>query len=124
MGFLSSIFKKTGDWHIKQLVKDSSSHVIKASMQCYEQKSNPYLVDYALDLLIEDGSYHIMKKNEYDSLKDKLRDFMTFYVVRNLGRDIDYLAGEKETMLDEIEGYWPVFIKSKDGTEQLLNPGK
>ncbi|MCX5869901.1 MAG: hypothetical protein NTY00_04545 [Deltaproteobacteria bacterium] len=45
---------------------------------------------------------------------------MSFYVVRNLGRDIDWLAGENETMLDEIERYWAVFKESKDGTEQIV----
>jgi len=124
MGFFSSFFKKTGDWHIKQLVKDSCKHIINASMRAYEQKANPYLIDYALDLLIEDGSYNLIKEKEYANLKEKLRDFMTFYVVRNLGRDIDFLSGEREILLDEIEEYWPVFVRSKDGTEQLINLNK
>jgi hypothetical protein len=124
MGLFSSFFNKAGAWHIKQLVKDSCDHVIKATMAAHEQKNNPFLVDYALDLLIEHGSYSLMKEEKYICLKEKLKDFMTFYVVRNIGRDIDFLSGEDQIMLKEIEKYWTVFIKSKDGTEQLVNTEK
>lgn len=62
MGIFSSLFKKTGDWHIKQLVKDSCNHIINGSMQAYNQKNNPYLVDSALDFLIEHGSFNLIKE--------------------------------------------------------------
>lgn len=45
---------------------------------------------------------------------------MTLYVIRNLGRDIDFSSGENETMSWKIERYWSLFIKSNDGTEQLV----
>lgn len=120
MGMFSSLFKKAGDWHIKQLVKESCDQIIKATMQAYNQKNNPYLVDYALNLLIDHGSFNLMKEKIHTTLKEKLKDYMSFYVVRNLGRDIDFLSGENEKMLEEIERYWPVFKQSKDGTEQLV----
>ena len=105
---------------IKKLVEDSCDLVIKASMQATDQKNNPYLVDYALDLLIEHLSYKLMKATTYTTLKEKLKDFMKLYVVRNLDRDIDFSSDENEAILLEIERYWSIFIKSNDGTEQLI----
>jgi len=105
---------------INKLVEDSCDLVIKASMQATDQKNNPYLVDYALDLLIKHLSYNLMKATKYTTLKEKLKDFMRLYVVRNFDQDIDFSSDENEALLSEIERYWSIFIKSNDGTEQLI----
>jgi len=120
MGIFSSMFNKMGHWHIKQLVKEGADNIMNASMQDYQQKDNPYLIDLALDLLIDHGSFKIMKAKSYSELKDKFKDYMSFYVVRNLGRDMDHLSGDHEAMVNEIEKYWPVFKTTKDGVDQTL----
>lgn len=71
MGLLS-FFKETCDMHIKKLVEDSCDLVIKTSMLAHDQKNNPYLFDYALNLLIENFSYDLMKGSIYTTLKEKL----------------------------------------------------
>jgi len=120
MGLFSSMLGKAGHWHIRQLVKDCTKLITNASMSNHEPKGNPYLTDYALDLLIQRGCYATMKEASYENLRDKFSQFVQLYVVRNLGRDIDWLEGEVDTIHEEVNKYWPIFMATKDGTRQKI----
>ncbi len=120
MSFFDSMFGKMGHRHIRQLAKDCSKLIIKASMSEYKQLNNPYLTDSALNLLIKHNQYSLMKEKTYENLKDKFSDFFNFYIVRNIRRDLDWLSGENCTIDEEVERYWPVFMATKQGITQII----
>jgi len=120
MGILSSMFNKMGHWHIRQLVKECTKTIISASMRDPAPRSNPHLTDSALNFLILHGGYNIMEGKPYASLKEKFSEYVRFYIVHNLGREIDYESGESVTRDEEIAKYWPNFMTTKDGTHQQI----
>ncbi len=120
MGFFSSFFNKAGSWHVKQLTKSGVDRIIKATMGETNQVNNPHLVDATLTKLIEIDGVSIMEDREYDRLEEKFCDFLTFYVVRNLGREIDFSTGENVVLTKEVESYWKIFEVSKNGVVQEL----
>jgi len=120
MGILSSMFNKMGHWHIRQLVRDCTKLIATSSMHEMNQKENPYLIDSTIDELIKKGRFRTMEGKKFVSLKEKFSEYIVIYVGRNLGRSIDSVSGEMGVLNEEIQKYWPVFMATKDGTQQKL----
>lgn len=118
--FFKKLFNKMGHWHVRQLVRQCTDEIISASMREFKQKGNQHLTDSALDFLINSGGYRIMEEKSYANLQKKFSEYVSFFVVRNLGREFDWVSGEGATLNEEIEKYWPVFATTKDGTQQKI----
>ena len=83
MGIFSSMFNKMGSWHVRQLVKDCTKLMIKASMSEMKQKENPYLTDSTIDSLVKHLQYeYAMGLMNFKSLKEKYSYFVRTYVLK------------------------------------------
>jgi hypothetical protein len=106
MGLLRGIFNRMGYSHIRMLTKDGAKLVISTLMAMRDRSEEDVSIDTALDLLIEEGGYKYIKERNIQDPKIKFSEFVKFYVVRNLGREIDFFADDNKILNEEIEKYW------------------
>lgn len=118
MGLLKGIFNKMGYSHIRMLTKDCVKLIIDTLRGLKNQHGDDVYIDSALDLLIKEGGYRVIQEKNIKDLKTKFSKFVTFYVVRNLGRDIDYLSDDMHVLNEEIENYWIKIKESKSFVKQ------
>jgi hypothetical protein len=116
MGFFKGLFDKMGDTHLRMLTKDCMEIILNTLWHLKEQRSGAAYLEDALDKLIREGGYTVMQDENIKDEKTKLFNFVALFVIRNLGRPIDYRSNELKVLDDEIEMYW---IRMKDKGDVL-----
>lgn len=78
----------------------------------YENNGKAHIGD-ALDWLIDDGGYNVIDIANIEDIETKFSEFVTYYIVRHLGRDIDFFSDDRKVIKEEIDKYWSRIATSK-----------
>jgi hypothetical protein len=119
MGFFKRLSDNLGHTHIVLLTRDCSNLIINNmdrfkslgdDLKFFNEEAKKRIIGATLDLLIEEGHYNILKKENIKDVETKFKRFHEFFVVRNLGRPIDYSSDDMNVLYEAINSMWSVFM--------------
>lgn len=113
MGFLKGVFNKMGYSHIRMLTKDCAKLIISTLLMLKDRQGDEVPIDTALDLLIDEGHYSVIQEQNIEDSKTKFSEFIKFYVVRNLGREIDLFSDDMQVLKEQTEKYWTRIVETE-----------